>query len=454
MSSGRTVMGVAALVCAALLTLAQVTACSDGREINPDPDAGLQPDLKQVPDKGKPIKDIGKDVKPKPDTGKPKGDGFFTKPPCKTEALEKDKEVDVLFVIDNSNSMSHEQQNLAKNFYKFVDAIRTSKLGNKIPNVHIGIVTTDLGAGNYNLPSCEQAGGDQGKLQNKPKVAGCQPPTNPYIKYQDGKTNVPSSSPDPVVQVKTGFQCIAQVGLNGCGFEQTLQSARRALDPTLNVNPGFFRKDALLAVAFISDEDDCSAANSQLYDPSQMGLTDPLGPLSSFRCFEFGVSCQCPKGGKCDRTTLGPRINCVPGGKYLQKVTDLIKFFANLKKTPKGDPHPRRVIMSAIVGPTDKVEVGLDGTNPVLKPSCQSSAGFAVPAIRIKYLVHAFARELTPTEVSDVKSKKKNIPHWIDATGKYRIENTYSICAPDFSPALGRFGADIVAAMGTRCVKP
>ena len=166
------------------------------------------------------------------------------------------------------------------------------------------------------------------------------------------------------------------------------------------------------------------------------------------------MQCQCPKGAKCDRTTVGPRLNCVPGGKYLHKVTTFIQFFANLKKTPAGKPHPRRVIMSAIVGPTDKVEVGLSGSYPTLKPSCQSTAGFAVPAVRIKYLVHAFARELTPQEVSDIKNKKKIIPHWIDAAGKHRTENTSTICSPDFSPALGRFGADIVAAMGTRCVTP
>ena len=265
---------------------------------------------------------------------------------------------------------------------------------------------------------------------------------------------MPSTTPDPVVQVKNGFQCIALLGLNGCGFEQTLQSARRALDPVLNVNPGFYRKDAMLAVIFISDEDDCSAQNPKLYDPTKRGLTDPLGPLTSFRCFEFGVKCTCPGKPKCDRFTQGPRKNCVPGGTYLHKVTDYIKFFANLKKTPAGKPHPQRVIMSAIVGPTDKVEVGVDGKNPTLKPSCQSSAGFAVPAIRIKALAHAFARQLSAQEVKDIKNKTKIIPHWIDGTGKYRTENTYTICAPDFSPALGRFGADIVAAMGTRCVKP
>jgi len=36
---------------------------------------------------------------------------------------------------------------------------------------------------------------------------------------------------------------------------------------------------------------------------------------------------------------------------------------------------------------TLEVEVDLDGSNPRLKPSCQTSAGFAVPAVRLKAVV-------------------------------------------------------------------
>ena len=379
---------------------------------------------------------------------------------CATQPLFLDKDVDILFVIDNSNSMEHEQKNLNKNFPKLIDALRSSKLGGKIPNVHIGVVSTDLGAGNYNLPSCETTGGDQGKLQNKPQIAGCVAPSNAWISYNEGKINIPGAKGDPVNSVKSAFQCIAAIGLQGCGFEQTLQSARRALDPTLNVNPGFLRndpknnKDALLAVIFITDEDDCSASNQQLFDPSQQGLTDPLGPLTSFRCFEFGVQCQCSGGGKCDRTTQGPRKNCVPGGKYLHKVENFITFFKNLKKTPDGKPNPKRVIMAAIAGPTDRVEVGLDGSNPTLKPSCQTAQGFAVPGIRIKMLVHEFAKELTPKEKADIQSKASNQPYWVDKNGTWREENYSTICSADFSPALKRIGDRIVASLGTMCLSP
>ena len=384
---------------------------------------------------------------------------------CQLKPAFLDKDVDILFVIDNSNSMDHEQKNLKTNFPKLIDALRSNKLGGKIPNVHIGVISTDLGAGQYNLPSCERSGGDGGKLWNKQQAAGCPAPTEKWIRYHEKMsppTNIKGGPADPIAKVKTSFQCIAAIGLQGCGFEQTLQSARMALDPTLNVNKGFLRndpknnKDALLAVIFITDEDDCSASISQLFDPAQQGLTDPLGPLTSFRCFEFGVQCDCAKG-KCDRTTTGPRKNCVPGGKYMHKVENFITFFKNLKKTPDGKSNAGRVIMAAIAGPTERVEVGVDGTNPTLKPSCQTSEGFAVPGIRIKTLVHEFAKELTEKQLAIVKDEEKkgqkpSIPFWKDKSGKYRQENFSTICSSDFSPALKRIGEQIVASLGTMCL--
>ena len=394
---------------------------------------------------------------------------------CKTQPLFLDKDVDLLFVIDNSGSMEQEQKNLNKNFPALIDALKTNKLGGKLPNVRIGVVSTDLGAGNLYVDNACVTDGDKGQLFNKSQVAGCTPPKDKWIEYKDTKgvvtTNVPGSG-DPITKVKNAFSCIAALGTDGCGFEQTIMSAKKALDPTANINPGFLRnddackanrEDALLAVVFITDEDDCSAANPQLFDPSQQGLNDPLGPLTSFRCFEFGVSCTCPGKAKCDRFTQGARKNCVPGGQYLHQVKNFIDFFKNLKKLPdkdattgkcKGKANPDRVIMAAIAGPTEPVEVGVQGSYPTLKPSCSSSQGFAVPGVRINALVHAFAKELTVQEISDIKAKKRNIPYFVDTAGKWREQNYTSVCASDFSDSLKRLGERIVGSLGTLCLSP
>ncbi len=316
-----------------------------------------------------------------------------------TYTKKKIKDVDVLFVVDNSNSMAHEQQNLAQNFPKFISKLDQAKL-----DYRVGVVSTDLGAGSYNVPSCVTTGGDGGKLQNKALKAGCMPPKDPWIARIGGVSNVPGGD------VSGAFSCIAQLGTGGCGFEQTLEASRRALDPALKINPGFLRSKSALALVYITDEDDCSAKDSTLYDPSQQGLSDPLGPLTSFRCFDFGVTCDCKGSSKCDRSVPGPRSNCVPSkGKFLHKVEGYVSFLKKLR--PGGE-----VIVSAITGPAGKVAVGLDGKAPTLKPSCQSSAGQAAPAVRIASLVKAFGKRGSLT----------------------------SICSSDFSPALSKVG-DLVA---------
>jgi hypothetical protein len=282
--------------------------------------------------------------------------------------------VDVLLVIDNSGSMEQEQEELLKEIGKLVEGLRDGT--GKLPSLRIGVITTDLGAGNYSLPSCEVTLGDQGKLQNAPRIAGCSGPNNPWIQFEENVAiNVSGASPT-VSALRDTINCIGRVGIQGCGFEFTLESARRAVDPVSNINPGFLRQGAALLVVFISDEDDCSARNPQLFDPQQQGMSDPLGPLTSFRCFEFGIKCDIN-----DRDTVGDRKNCKPAYDWLYPVDDYIAFFAGLG---------RPVAMAGILGPRSPVTVGKDGNNPVLKPSCQGANGVGVPAIRIHTLIDAF----------------------------------------------------------------
>ena len=51
--------------------------------------------------------------------------------------------VDIVFVVDNSGSMSEEQANLARNFPVFMDELTALQGG----DFHIAAVSTDLGAG-------------------------------------------------------------------------------------------------------------------------------------------------------------------------------------------------------------------------------------------------------------------------------------------------------------------
>jgi hypothetical protein len=286
------------------------------------------------------------------------------------------KDVDVLFLVDNSPSMERNQKNLVSNFPKLIQRLDQAGL-----NYRVGVVSSDLGAGSYSIPTCERPDGDGGKLQSAPRQKGCVAPRDAWIEKIDGKTNVPGDD------VATAFSCIAQLGTGGCGFEQQLESVYRAFDPT--TNPGFVRSNAALAVVFITDEDDCSAKNPSLFDPAQQGLNDPLGPLSSFRCFEFGITCDVN-----DRAVDGPRKNCAPGGTTLHPVSRYVQQLKSLK--PNG-----QLLVSAITGPVDPVVVGRDGGSPWLLPSCKTSESSAVPAIRLKALVDAFGPRGTQSSICD-----------------------------------------------------
>jgi hypothetical protein len=326
-----------------------------------------------------------------------------------------ENDVDILFVIDTSNSMAEEQTNLAANIPKLIEALKDPQ--GKLPDLHIGVITVDLGAGNYQLPSCE-TNGDNGKLQASPTTAGCTPPADPFIKHVGGVTNVSGGSSDPAQQVIDAFQCIATMGTGGCGFEQTLEAARRALDPTLNLNPGFVRPGASLAVVFLTDEDDCSAAKPQLYDPSDQ----TLGQLTSFRCFEHGFTCDQP-----DLASVGKKTSCSPDQSWLHKISDYVSFFGGLKP-------PGRLQLFAVAGPTDLVEVTTDASFPALKASCQTTSGKGVPALRLKALIDAFG-------------SNGYINEGTDATGTQQV--AVNICSNDFTPALRLLGKKMAGTLGT-----
>src|SRR5262249_34451972 len=55
------------------------------------------------------------------------------------------RELDILFMIDNSPSMGSKQKSLARNFPAFMNVLKNIPGG--LPDVHVAIVSSDLGAG-------------------------------------------------------------------------------------------------------------------------------------------------------------------------------------------------------------------------------------------------------------------------------------------------------------------
>ena len=282
--------------------------------------------------------------------------------------VDLNRDLDILFVIDNSGSMEREHVSLALEFPRIIQALDLDGLG--LPSLHVGVITTDLGAGS----AC--ASGDGGNLINTGQ--NCMGPSGAFIEdlaNEDGSRTRNFSG-----TLEDTFSCIAQVGATGCGFEQPLEALRRALDNNPN-NAGFLRDHAYLAVVIVTDEDDCSATDTGLFDLAPVDLSSPLGPPVSFRCFEFGVECEGD-----DPRAPGTKENCVPraDSPYLRDVDEYSSFLRGVK------PFSQQVLLATISGALGPVRVDrvddprFEFQVAELAKSCETANGEAVPPIRLQ----------------------------------------------------------------------
>ena len=336
-------------------------ACSD--------DSSRGQDLSVNPDRGqdRPVREARGDA-PSPDAASIDGQArdvlqADTQSPCFTlggpqaSSTGPKGKADILFVIDNSSGMAPFQQAL-------LGAIPTLEAALKSPastaDFHIGVVTTDLGAGPYTLPNCHLCG-DNGRLHQNPSLC---PMGNLFMTNSYWGT------------MAENFQCLASAGEQGCGFEQPLESAAIFLT-TQSISAGFLRPDASLVIVVVTNEDDCSAKDRKLFDPSDTSL----GLVDSFRCFQHGITCNIN-----DPTQPGPRTNCTPivGGK-LRDVSSYASLFKSTK--PAG-----RVGLVVLAGPPTPVSVSFAGSNADVNPSCKLAlvVASAAPGIRLKALTDAF----------------------------------------------------------------
>ncbi len=299
--------------------------------------------------------------------------------------VEINRDIDVLFVIDNSGSMAEEQASLSNNFNRFIAVLENIEGG--LPNIHLGVVSTDVGAGPFNISGCS-GHGDNGQLQSAPN-GSCTPPSGAFISdIDDGAGGRIRNYTDTLAET---FSCIGRLGIDGCGFEQPFESMKRALNGSNPTNAEFLRPSAFLAVIFITDEDDCSTSDTNMFDTAQNSVSDPLGPLSSFRCFEFGVRCD-PDTPR----TPGPRQDCEPrnDSAYMYGVDEYVSFLKGIKE------DPNMVIVGGIIGNPTPVTVGVDDdNNPELDPSCVSASGDADPGVRLSFFLEAFPQRSTVTTI-------------------------------------------------------
>jgi hypothetical protein len=320
------------------------------------------------------------------------------------------RDVDILFMVDNSSSTESLQKNLLQNFPTFMSTLQAQPGG--LPNIHIAVITSDIGAGDGSIAGCDTTGGNMGIFQYTPRgtcTATHLTPGETFITNINGVGNYTGNLADV-------FSCIAQVGSTGCGFEQPLAAIARALGadgkPAPAENAAFLRPNALLFIVIVTNEDDCSVpAGSLLYDTSNnMTLGSALGPPSNFRCNEFGHLCngakpprKAPTGSISDTVTLTGCTSAEQAG-MLTPVATFVAQLRALKQFPDD-----QILISAIAAPPTPYTVNWKaaptsdtGPWPFMAHSCTATDGsFGDPAVRIANLVTAFGANGVANSVCD-----------------------------------------------------
>lgn len=155
--------------------------------------------------------------------------------------------VDILWVIDNSGSMHHDQVNLAANFNSFINNF----IGrDELPDFKMAVVTTD--------PRSSRDDGD-GRF------------------VVDNNISVLAKA-DAVADQQgfiEAFQDLVMVGTSGSGHETDLYAMKRATER----QPEFFRDDAILVVNILSDEHDSSIN----YNGNGLDVLDYVNAVKNFK---------------------------------------------------------------------------------------------------------------------------------------------------------------------------
>lgn len=298
--------------------------------------------------------------------------------------------VDILFVIDTSSSMAQEQENLAQNFDRFMAVMDTL---DGWSSRHIAVVSTDLGAGPYSIGGCADDG-DGGVMLSAPQRSDCTGPDDAYLREVRHRDGTIENNFDGTLSET--FSCIAQVGAEGCEFEQPLEAMYRALNGSIQDNAGFLRENAYLLVVFITDEDDCSVFDQGMFDPAMNPADRPLESLSALRCFEHGVRCSPDTPNE-----PGAKADCQPrqDSLYLYDVTRYVDFLKGLKADPSMVVVAGVAGVGGAAGPVEVV-TDIDG-NPELAASCQTATGTGLPAVRLGWFLDQFPERNTQVPICD-----------------------------------------------------
>jgi hypothetical protein len=305
-------------------------------------------------------------------------------------------ELDLLLVVDNSNSMTEEQALLRAQLPRIAEILASGDRDGDgvqdfpaLESVHVGITTTDLGSGPVaGVPTCASGWGDDGALLQTPRAgdASCAMGYDRFASYDESEPAAFGAFVDQVA-------CVSSVGIGGCGFEQQLEATLLALSPSAPTswtaagwtvpsfldgraprgdgsNAGFLRPSSILAVVEVTDENDTSVIEPGLFDPADVRFSAVPLNLRGHVYSDPAMGIVQPVSRYADGLA-GLRAN----------PANLV--FAAITGVPSGAiADAAHVDYAALAADTAMMPtVNTDGTG--LEPSCSSDNGVAFPPTRL-----------------------------------------------------------------------
>ena len=351
------------------------------------------------------------------------------------------RNVDIVFVIDDSSDMAGAQDNLIRNFPTFMATLQGGPTGPR--NIHIAVVSQDMGADG--IAGCTATGGKNGIFQYTSRgtcgATNLQPGAT-FISNIGGVANYTGA-------VEDVFGCIAPLGESGCGFNHQLAAMLRAFGadghPAPLENQGFLRNEAALAIVMLTNEDDCSASPGvPLFESaSNTNMASQLGPPIHFRCNEFGHFCPGGAAGDVHPNRTAPNFDVNATVTYDTCVSNdhegyllSTKQTADRIKSLKADPS--RVIVASIQGAPTPYTV--HWTNPTSPDSSCGAASCPWPEV-----THACSAP--DGRYGDPGVRTAQFAQEFGANGL-----VLSVCDGSFGPGLQRVAETINRAVGPACI--
>ncbi len=296
---------------------------------------------------------------------------------CAGTVVRVPSTLDLLFVIDNSSSMSAELELLRAALPAAAAALASGDLDGDhaqdvapVASLHVGVVTTDLGVGSASTSNCD-ATGDDGILARGTSCPGT--PVFFFETYRDAPSAFASN-----------LSCGLTVEATGCGFSQPLSAALLAVSPSLPTswtspgyepitfhdgsrghgdspeNEAFLRPDSTLAVVVVTDSDDCSTDDVSFYE------------LESVRFGGVAPNLRCP--------TFEDQLT--PVGAIAERLLSLRQspqdvFFAAIAGIPAG----AGTLSPAQILALPAMQLAPDASGRNVVPACVAAAGPSEPSV-------------------------------------------------------------------------